>query len=43
MVIDLGTPVRVAMDEANTKGCRKDAVLEGVIAGVCERLAREMK
>lgn len=38
MVVDLGTAIQVAIDEANTKGSQPDPALEGVIAGIRQKL-----
>ena len=38
MVVDLGTAIQVAIDEANTKGSQPDSALESVIAGIRQQL-----
>jgi len=38
MIVDLGTAIQVAIDEANTKGSQPDPTLDGVITGIRQKL-----
>lgn len=38
MVLDLGTAIQVAIDEANTKGSQPDPTLNGVISAISQKL-----